>query len=242
MTYTPTTDAEARDLLIGSPRKGDEVVVVKGRKVPIGTRGVLRWEGHGNYGPRVGIAVPGEPKLAYTAASNVEVVWPGLDPGQSPEEGWLDLWHRNQQGRYLPVVGHRVRTRDGVASGEVFWVSPDHVRLGFKPTPTSDAEWADTVDCERVRRDGSVANYVLKVTAVPEGGQDPAKDKPVDAFVSFAVDPVKVAAFPHPFNAVWRLDLNPVSRTARAFDAQGDFLMEIPERSLQQFDWISTTG
>jgi len=236
MTYTPTTDAEARDLLIGSPCKGDDVVVVKGRKVPIGTRGVLRWEGHGNYGPRVGIAVPGEPKLAYTAASNVEVVWPGLDPGQSPEEGWLALWHRNLRDRRLPERGHRVRALQGgdIVGGEVIWVSPDGTRLGFKESPGADPFWRDADKCSRVLRDGSLVPYILRVSAKTH--EDPK------GMVSYAVDPRKVEVYPAPFSAIRRLDLYAPNRVARAFDARGDFLMEIPERSLQQFDWISTTG
>jgi hypothetical protein len=59
-------------------RKGTAVVVARGRKVPKGTVGVVRWIGSGNWGYRVGIAVEGEDKLVYTALSNV-------DADESPE-------------------------------------------------------------------------------------------------------------------------------------------------------------
>jgi hypothetical protein len=53
--------------------KGSEVVVVRGRKVAKGTRGIVLWRGVDNYGKdRVGFKVEGESKLTYTALSNVE--------------------------------------------------------------------------------------------------------------------------------------------------------------------------
>jgi hypothetical protein len=48
-----------------------EAVVVKGKKVPIGTSGTVIWAGFGKYGPRVGIkTAAGE--VHFTAASNVK--------------------------------------------------------------------------------------------------------------------------------------------------------------------------
>jgi hypothetical protein len=54
--------------------KGMHVVVVKGRKVPLGTAGVVKWTGVDSYDtPRVGLAVEGTEKLVYTATANVKV-------------------------------------------------------------------------------------------------------------------------------------------------------------------------
>ena len=52
---------------------GQIVTVVKGRKVPIGTTGEIRWIGEDSYGSmRVGIWV--NEKMLFTAVNNVEVV------------------------------------------------------------------------------------------------------------------------------------------------------------------------
>lgn len=56
-----------------TPSKGKDVEVVRGRKVPIGTKGYVIWYGEGNWGPRVGIKdAAGE--VHWTAASNVAVI------------------------------------------------------------------------------------------------------------------------------------------------------------------------
>ncbi len=55
------------------PRKGREAVVVRGRKVAKGTRGLIIWHGAGHYGDRVGLKdASGE--VHWTAAKNVEAV------------------------------------------------------------------------------------------------------------------------------------------------------------------------
>jgi len=52
--------------------KGQTVTVVRGRKVPKGTTGEIRWTGTDNYGnDRVGIMT--DDGMQFTAASNVEV-------------------------------------------------------------------------------------------------------------------------------------------------------------------------
>lgn len=54
-------------------KKMDEVVVVKGRKTPIGLKGRVFWIGTGEWGTRVGIQAA-DGTTAYTALSNVEKV------------------------------------------------------------------------------------------------------------------------------------------------------------------------
>lgn len=59
------------------PGKNKMVKVVKGRKVAIGTQGIVKWVGTDNYNTvKVGMKVEGEAKLVYTAASNVVVILP----------------------------------------------------------------------------------------------------------------------------------------------------------------------
>ncbi len=55
-----------------APRKGKLVVVAKGRKTPIGTVGVVMWEGGGTYGPTSKIRTL-EGKEIWIATSNLEV-------------------------------------------------------------------------------------------------------------------------------------------------------------------------
>jgi hypothetical protein len=64
-----------------TPYRGTTVKVVRGRKVKIGTTGVVIWYGEGNYGTRIGLALDEEKgpdgrylNVGWTAASNVEVV------------------------------------------------------------------------------------------------------------------------------------------------------------------------
>jgi hypothetical protein len=51
-------------------QRGDEVRVVKGRKVPVGTVGTAGWVGESSFGYRVGIDLP-DGTRTYTALDNV---------------------------------------------------------------------------------------------------------------------------------------------------------------------------
>jgi hypothetical protein len=82
---------EAREA--ATPRKGKVVEVVKGRKVPKGTRGEVIWLGEGSYGPRVGIKdLAGA--VHWTSVSNVRVVLP------LPVTEADRLWAMDRTGRY----------------------------------------------------------------------------------------------------------------------------------------------
>jgi uncharacterized small protein (DUF1192 family) len=64
--------------------KGVTVRVVRGKKVPVGTTGIVVWSGPGHYGPRVGIKPAGGGEALFTDAKNVEVV--GADaPAPAPQ-------------------------------------------------------------------------------------------------------------------------------------------------------------
>jgi hypothetical protein len=52
------------------PAKGDTLTVVRGRKVPVGTKGTLIWLGEGRFGARVGFT-SADGTTYWTAASNV---------------------------------------------------------------------------------------------------------------------------------------------------------------------------
>lgn len=59
-------------------RYGRTVQVVRGRKIPIGTTGVIKWMGESHYGyyptKQLGISVCGSAKYQFTAQHNCEVV------------------------------------------------------------------------------------------------------------------------------------------------------------------------
>lgn len=70
-------------------QKGDLVRVVRGRKVPIGTRGTVRWSQTNEYGLQLGLVLVGEEDeekgLTFVAARNVEVEGDAQDAAPSPK-------------------------------------------------------------------------------------------------------------------------------------------------------------
>lgn len=55
--------------------KGYRVRVARGRKVPIGTEGVVFWVGASQYGMRVGLRVEGEEKPVWVDMKNIDMIW-----------------------------------------------------------------------------------------------------------------------------------------------------------------------
>ena len=234
-------EANARERLIGNPRKGDTVVVVKGRKVPKGTVGIIKWEGGNDYGPRIGMAVEGEAKLVYTSPSNVEGIFPGLKPGETPEGGWAGLAERITTELVLPTKGHRVRSNDN-KEGKVMWAAPDGSRLGFKEKPKSDPIWADTKDVVRLNNDGTTTPYATELVAVPQGevrpirsdadallaAASPASDTEAKAADEYLARKDRVSHLPSPFCLV--REIRPAEGVARweAFGEDGELLVTLP--------------
>jgi hypothetical protein len=140
-------EERARDAVIG-PAPGVEVVVVRGRKVPHGTRGVVFHEGDGKYGPRVGF-MDAAGKKHWTSTSNVVGVLPGREPGDRPACGWRTLRDMIQTARDAwrktwPVKGDKVRHLASGIVGNVIWVRDE--RLGMKRDRASkdeDPTWGD---------------------------------------------------------------------------------------------------
>jgi hypothetical protein len=66
-------ESKAARIESGEIIKGQTVTVVKGRKVPKGTTGIVAWMGEDNYGTaRVGFKTA-DGEMVFTAQSNVEV-------------------------------------------------------------------------------------------------------------------------------------------------------------------------
>lgn len=209
------TEDEAKAKLIPPVQKGVTVVVVRGRKVPRGTVGVVRWEGDGDYGPRVGLAVEGEEKLVYTAHRNVESVYPGLKPGQNPEGGWVELHARVQREQLLPQKGHRVKHRESEEIGTVFWAQGS--RLGFK---TDDDDSGPAVTCwanteEVWMLSGPMGVHVEYVTEVPA---TPAETLRIT---------VDGRSLPAPFSEITTLERCPDGY--RGLNARQEYVATVPQ-------------
>jgi hypothetical protein len=133
--------------------KGMAVEVVRGRKVPKGTKGVVRWVGSNMYGTSVGLVVEGNEKLVFTAITNVE-------PDESPEGKAAEavaaeesaVWvaarkvendaKKAEAEALLPGVklakGDKVMPSEGLYANRwcrVIWVGAnrDGLRVGVKP-------------------------------------------------------------------------------------------------------------
>ncbi len=93
----------------GCAVKGDTVVVVKGRKVPKGTTGVVIWQGIGQYGTRVGVK-DAAGVVHWTASSNVDVT-----DRPAPPPPFVGVFAKGDAVR---------RVSDG-KKGKVFWAGED---------------------------------------------------------------------------------------------------------------------
>ncbi len=167
-------DSEARKDL-KEVKTGREVVVIKGRKVPVGTRGIVRWLGATEWGYRVGIAVQGQDKLTYTSIQNCEAIVPGLAPDETPVGGWAafrDAVIAAEKATLdsQPKKGHRVRIIADGTEGTMFWINGD--RCGVDPRPAKEQRgrcpnpiWTQVDQIERL--DGSRSTKVAAPVAVP---------------------------------------------------------------------------
>ncbi|MBQ73343.1 MAG: hypothetical protein CMJ67_10610 [Planctomycetaceae bacterium] len=210
------TEEEAKARLLPPVQKGALVVVVRGRKVPRGTMGVVRWEGDGDYGPRVGLAVEGEDKLVYTAYKNVDAVYPGLMPGQDPEGGWVELYERVQREQRLPMKGHRIEHRDSGMKGKVFWAQGS--RIGFK-SDKGVTNWSDAHEVWMLSGPMECRlDYVTEVPAVPA------------LRVLLEVD---ARSLPAPFNEIQYLDALPQGGY-RGLNGRREYVATLPEEVAQQ--------
>lgn len=215
---------------IGTPvlGRGSEVVVTSGRKVPKGTRGVIRWLGSrgSSYGMRVGIAVPDQERLSYTYAKNVTMVYPGLGVGEVPCGGWQWLYGLHQEDRHLPQMGHMVRMRSFTGQqGRVFWVGGD--RLGFKAGLPAQPVWAAACEVEHLcPASGSgaptwVSYEPHRIAAVPQ--RDPDEWEKV------------MAQHPHPFCDIRRFKFSEEHpRGWVAFDGGGNIVCTLTDRAVRQ--------
>ena len=154
---------------------GREVIVVKGRKVPVGTRGIVRWMGATEWGYRVGISVTGQDKLTYTSISNCEALVAGLEPNEIPVGGWAayrDVVIAAETATIAsrPKKGHRVRIIADGTKGTLFWINGDRCGVDTRPVKeqrgrSPEPLWLPLDEVERL--DGSRSAVVVAPVAVP---------------------------------------------------------------------------
>ena len=147
--------------------KGIRVVVVRGRKVPKGTQGVVIWEGPGDWGPRVGIK-DGQGPPHWLDTSYVEAVVPGVLPGETPEGGWRALREKiraeeNEWKSTFPKKDDWVRILESGIEGKVFWAQDERIGLNRRGAESSeDAIWVNVWEVEILDKDGNVVGQASR--------------------------------------------------------------------------------
>ncbi len=163
------TEQEAKNALL-TLEKGRDIVIVAGKKHPKGLRGTVRWYGMGDYGPSLGFLVPGEQKLRYTSPSNVQGIFPGLNPGDEPEGGWVALYEEVKNNTTVPKRDDVVRcfvNEVGWVEGAVFWTGEG--RVGFKVQGQTEGIFVGLEEAQILMGDGSWKSCKVPVRAVPKG-------------------------------------------------------------------------
>ena len=149
---------------------GRGVVVVRGRKVAIGTKGTVKIVRGGNYGTSALIATV--VKDVWVNIGNLAVDHALLKNGEPISgETWESVqaaMMREEDARLaaMPKNGDKVRFKgDPSRQGVVFWVRGD--RLGFKETPSSDPVWANASDVEAVAADFTIPENIAASLPAP---------------------------------------------------------------------------
>jgi hypothetical protein len=225
--------------------KGAEVVVVKGRKVPKGTRGIVSWMGDGNYGPRVGILTKDGDKPLYTAESNIVVVLPGADPDDVPVGGWVSLlsaFNEAESGwlKTLPQKGDKVQV---IASGVVMkvgWAKRDRLGLALPGAKRGESfTWAGTHEVLLITSECDVAlaaapKPVFTLAPKPAPPAPKAKKprkKRASRKKAVVVEVHPLATMPAPYCNIRSVTKDSEGDTFSAYDAEGAFLLLLPEPS-----------
>ena len=149
---------------------GRNVVVVRGRKVAIGTKGTVKIVRGGNYGTSALIATVVAD--VWVNIGNLAVDHALLKNGEPISgETWESVqaaMMREEDARLaaMPKNGDKVRFKgDPSRQGVVFWVRGD--RLGFKETPSSDPVWANASDVEAVAADFTIPENIAASLPAP---------------------------------------------------------------------------
>jgi hypothetical protein len=217
-------DRAMRICLYENLGKGDRVRVVKGRKVKKGTEGTIFWTGAGTYGPRCGFKEDGAAKddAHWTALSNLVRILPDVPHGTTPEGGWTAYLEAKEKvaaaaAAKLPKKGEWVALKadNGATYGKVFWVKGE--RLGFKLKKADEPTWANADD-------------VVVMTGDPRKGGKPRD--PVATEEAAEERKSGLEEMPWPYCAIKTLKVE--DGTWKAYDADGNFLLDMPAGAAAQ--------
>lgn len=149
---------------------GRKVVVVRGRKVKVGTKGTVKIVRSSGYGTSALLATSGDD--VWVNIGNLAVDHALLKNGEPISgETWESVQaammsEENARLAAMPKNGDKVRLKaDPARQGVVFWVRGD--RLGFKETPSSDPVWANASDVEAVTADFTIPENIAASLPAP---------------------------------------------------------------------------
>ncbi len=198
---------------------GKRVVVRRGRKIPYGVEGMVFFFGPGSYGDRVGIQTD-DNKTYWTAATNVDVVLPGILPGQFPAEGWkktqLALEQFTSNNSLNLLKGELVRNRNEPnVFGPVFWAKESRVGFG-------NSLYLNESELEVFRNDVWVGASTEQF--------------PFQACESFMISSYQMEHLPSPYNEIEYLEIAS-DGSAKAFTHEGDFLLTFSPEDAYKY-WL----
>lgn len=206
-------EAHARRLVLDVV-VGSTVTVSRGRKVPVGTTGVVTRITSGSFGLRACVK-DSTGAEHWTALDNLDVTHPMIRDGKPiPGSTWVDVREAMiaSQPR-LPIKGDVVRLKDAPEiMGVVFWVQG--LRLGFKTDPNAEPTWADLYSVEVQTEDGTFV-----------GSEIPKSDLRI-----WRVTRGNAAHLPAPLNRTQEVRATPHHITLH--DSKGSVLIKAPVSSL----------
>jgi len=191
--------AESARRWVLAPKKGRQVRVVSGRKVPKGTEGEVFWQGEGRLGVK-----DANGNAHWVDERHCVAIWGDFPLGGEPSCGWIHfkehvVFHNERVRLSRPNVnkGDRVVLESG-AAGLVFWRRDE--KIGVALSEEKDAQgnytqkaWASLGDVVEMNGVGS-RNLVEEI--------------------------------PMPFSLIRSV------RDGKAFDSEGELLMELEQEAL----------
>ncbi len=218
---------ESAKTRLQTPKLGSRVVVRKGRKVPVGREGVVFSLGpdHFRKGIRLGIREDSLHEF-WISAENVEVLIPGLKPGQMPVCGWSQLERELEKvnpSRFV-MKGDKIRHMASGQEGRVFFSK--NGRLGYNiPGPKSPPLWASEAEVAVFRSGLWEYNQAKPYTSTPLQMVD--------------MTPSLVANFPEPLNQIAYIEVGE-DGSGRAYSSHRVMLTVLPVSVVVGF-WAKNT-
>jgi len=224
----------AKERLI-EPDKGLRCKVVKGRKVPLATEGVIFWVGDRGYGTSVGFK-DSSGVTHWTAIGNIITTGFGLDFGEDPPNGWDELALQVLKAKedakklsHLPEIGHTVAlVSDPKNAGMVFWA--EGTRLGFKRSKNAEPTWAELDGVVRILLPPKgISVYVLEEPVLPNFSKKPLEKELISE--ENAIKGLKsITDLPEPLCNIRQITKNEKGIWV-ALDSEGDLVTLLPRET-----------